>query len=181
MPPGYHTFASLFVRKFYRVLLKTFAKQFAIVAYVRSSNQTFPNPLLLDEFSRFPFASPCSSVDAKTVISYLNGLFALFGMPAYIHSGRGTAFMSHALTSYVHSHGVACSKTSVYNAHGNGQCERYNGIIWSAVRLALTSRKLAVMQWECVLFSALPRTQHRMSDYSITSGDRPLGFLYLPG
>jgi len=31
------------------------------------------------------------------------------------------------------------------------------------------------------LYSALPRTQHRMSDYSITSGDRPLGFLYLPG
>jgi len=77
-----------------------------------------------------------------------------------------------------------------YNAHGNGQCERYNGIIWSAVRLASASRKLAVTQWECVLLDALhsirsllctATTQHRMSDYSITSGDRPLGFLYLPG
>ena len=132
-----HVCITLFVRKIYRVLLKTFAKQFAIVAYVRSSNQTFANPLLLDEFSRFP----CPSVDAKTVISCLNGLFALLGMSAYIQSDRGTAFMSHALTSYLHRHGVACSKTSVYNAHGNGQCERYNGIIWSAVRLALASRK----------------------------------------
>ena len=52
---------------------------------------------VIDEFSRFPFA--CSSVDAKTVISCLNRLFALFGMPAYIHSDRGTMFMSHALTS----------------------------------------------------------------------------------
>jgi len=33
---------------------------------------------------------------------------------------RSTAFMSHALTSYLHRHGVACSKTSVYNAPGNG-------------------------------------------------------------
>ena len=63
--------------------------------------------------------------------------------------------MSHALTSYLHRRGVACSKTSVYNAPGNGQSERYNGIIWSAVRLALASRKLAVTQWECVLPDAL--------------------------
>jgi len=33
--------------------------------------------------------------------------------------------------------------------------ERYNGIIWSAVRLALASRKLSVTQWECVLPDAL--------------------------
>jgi len=33
--------------------------------------------------------------------------------------------------------------------------ERYNGIIWSAVRLAFASCKLAVTQWECVLPDAL--------------------------
>jgi len=106
---------------------------------------------VINEFSRFPFAFPCSSFDAKTVISCLNRLFELFGMPAYIHSDRGTAFMSHAFTSYLHRRGVACSKTSVYNAPANGQCEQYNGIIWSVVRLALASRKLTVTQWECVL------------------------------
>ena len=81
-----HVCITLFVRKIYRFLLKMFAKQFAF---------------------------PWSSVDAKTVISCLHGLFALFGLPAYINSDRGTAFMSHALTSYLHRHGVACSKTSV--------------------------------------------------------------------
>ena len=45
----------------------------------------------VDEFSRFPFAFLCSSVDAKTVISSLN---RLFDMPAYVHSDKGTAFMS---------------------------------------------------------------------------------------
>jgi len=39
-----------------------------------------------DKFSRFRFVFPCSSLDAKTVISCLNRLFAVFGMPAYIHS-----------------------------------------------------------------------------------------------
>ena len=58
-------------------------------------------------------------------------------MPAYIHSDRGTAFISQELRSYLQKRGVACSRTSVYNAPGNGQCERYNGIIWSAIKSAL--------------------------------------------
>jgi len=82
-----------------------------------SSTKNRYMPTVIDEVSRFP----CSSVDAKTVISCLNRLFALFGMLAYIHSDRGTAFMPHALTSYLHLHIVACSKTSAYNAPANGQ------------------------------------------------------------
>ena len=50
---------------------------------------------------------------------------------------------------------IACSRTSVYNARGNGQYERYNGIIWTAVKLALKSRNLDSPQWELVLPDAL--------------------------
>ena len=56
---------------------------------------------------------------------------------------------------YFQRRGIACSRTSVYNAPGNGQCERYNGIIWTAVKLALKSRKLDTRQWELVLPDAL--------------------------
>jgi len=49
---------------------------------------------IVDEYSRFPFAFPCASVDSKTAIAHFNQLFAVFGMPAYIHSDRGAAFMS---------------------------------------------------------------------------------------
>jgi len=41
---------------------------------------------VVDEYSRFPFAFPCSNVNAQSVISRLTQLFVLFGMPAYIHS-----------------------------------------------------------------------------------------------
>ena len=95
---------------------------------------------VVDEFSRFPFAFPCRSTDAKTVIECLNKIFVMFGMCAYIHSDRGPAFVSNELVSYLNSRGIACSKTSAYNPRGNGQCERYNGIIWSSVKLALKSR-----------------------------------------
>ena len=48
--------------------------------------------------------------------------------------------------------GIACSRTSVYNAPGNGQCQRY---IWTAIKPVIKSRKLDIAQWECVLPDAL--------------------------
>ena len=74
---------------------------------------------IVDEYSRFPFAFPCASVDSKTVIAHFNQLFALFGVPAYIHSDRRAAFMSNELTTFFRQRGIACSRTSVYNAPGN--------------------------------------------------------------
>ena len=63
--------------------------------------------------------------------------------------------MSNELTMFLRQHGIACSRRSVYNVPGNGQCERYNGIIWTAVKLAIKSRKLDIAHWECVLPDAL--------------------------
>ena len=101
---------------------------------------------IVDEFSRFPYAFPCSNIDAKTVIAFLNQLFAIFGMPSYVHTDRAATFLLQDLLSFFRRRGIACSRTSVYNAPGNGQCERYNGVIWSAIRLALRSRKLDIRQ-----------------------------------
>jgi len=64
---------------------------------------------IADEFSCFPFSFPC----AKTAIAHFNQLFALFGMPAYIHSDRGAAFMSNELTMFLRQRGVARSRKSV--------------------------------------------------------------------
>ena len=110
---------------------------------------------VVDEYSRFPFAFPCPDMSAQTVIKCLCELFSVFGMPAYIHSDRGTSFMSSELKEFLTSRGVAVSRTTPYNPQGNGQCERYNGIIWKSITLALNSRKLPVTQWETVLIDAL--------------------------
>jgi len=40
---------------------------------------------IVDEYSRFPFAFPCSDMTAATVIDCLCQLFSVFGMPAYVH------------------------------------------------------------------------------------------------
>ncbi|GFW69424.1 retrovirus-related Pol polyprotein from transposon opus [Trichonephila clavipes] len=79
------------------------------------------------QFERFPFAIPCSDISAKTVILHLKNIFSIFGMPSFIHSDRGSSFMSHELKSFLTSQGIATSRTTPYNPAGNGQVERYNG------------------------------------------------------
>ena len=91
----------------------------------------------------------------KTVIQSLLQLFSIFGMPQYIHSDRGTSFMSDELQSFLKSKGIATSRTTPRNPQGNGQVERLNDTLWKTISLILKSRKLPIFEWECVLQDAL--------------------------
>ncbi|KAA5634568.1 transposase family protein, partial [Pseudomonas aeruginosa] len=110
---------------------------------------------VIDEFSRFPFAFPCSDVSSKTVIKHLNNLFMIFGMPSYVHSDRGTAFLSAEVQEFLHVRGNATSRTTAYNPQGNGQVEKLNSTLWRTILLALKTKNLSVENWEQVLSQAL--------------------------
>ncbi|GFT77142.1 retrovirus-related Pol polyprotein from transposon opus [Trichonephila clavipes] len=68
---------------------------------------------------------------------------------------RGSSFMPHELKSFLTSQGIATSRTTPYNPAGNGQVERYNGIIWKTIQLALRSNSMKTEQWEGVIQTAL--------------------------
>ena len=110
---------------------------------------------IVDEYSRFPFVFPSKDVSSPSVIKCLSQLFSIFGLPAYVHSDRGQSFMSNELKNWLHSKGIATSRTTPYNPQGNGQVERYNGIIWRTITLALNERKLPIERWQEVLPDAL--------------------------
>lgn len=110
---------------------------------------------VIDEYSRFPFAFPCLDLSAGTVIKHLTNLFSVFGMPEYIHSDRGSSFMSKELKYFLHIKGIATSRTTPYNPQGNGQVERLNGTLWRTIELALRTKGLKVSEWEVVLQDAL--------------------------
>uniref|UniRef100_A0A8C4WWX2 Integrase catalytic domain-containing protein n=1 Tax=Eptatretus burgeri TaxID=7764 RepID=A0A8C4WWX2_EPTBU len=100
---------------------------------------------------------------SATIIKCLCQLFAIFGMPSYIHSDRGSSFMSEELKQFLHGRGIATSRTTGFNPQGNGLVERYNSIIWKAVILALKLRELKIAQWEAVLADALHSVRSLLS------------------
>ncbi|XP_045457834.1 uncharacterized protein LOC123668084 [Melitaea cinxia] len=56
---------------------------------------------IIDEYSRFPFAYPCKDMTSATVITCLKDLFLTFGQPLYIHSDRGSSFISEEFKSFL--------------------------------------------------------------------------------
>ena len=106
---------------------------------------------VIDEYSRFPFVFLCPDVSITTIIKCLTSLFSIFGMPAYVHSDRGTSFMTRELQVFLRAKGVPTSRTTSYNPEGNGQVERYNRVIWKALTMCLKSMNLPVTRWQDVL------------------------------
>ena len=98
--------------------------------------------VIIDEYSRFPFVYACNDMKTSTVIKKLTDLFCVLGFPSYVHSDQGSNFMSYELQSWLQNMGIPTSRTTRYNPRGNGRVERYNGIIWKTVLLALRSKNL---------------------------------------
>ena len=88
---------------------------------------------------------------SATVIRCLTELFVLFGLPNYIHSDRGTSFLSVELRTFLLSKGVASSRTTGYNPQGNGQAEKFNHTVWKGISLSLNDKGLSPKYWQSVL------------------------------
>ena len=111
--------------------------------------------VVLDEFTRFPFAFALSEITTAAVLSCLREIFSLFGTSHFIHSDRGSQFLSADFDQQLLQWGIAHSRTTPYHPQGNGQVERYNGVLWKAIQCVLHSRQLQPSLWETVLPEAL--------------------------
>ena len=104
--------------------------------------------VIIDEYSRFPFCYPCPNMHTETVIKCLNDVFTLCGVPGFVHSDNASYFTCRELKNYLFRKGIATSHSSIYHPQGNSQVERYNGIIWRSIRLALKSHGLDITKWK---------------------------------
>ena len=107
--------------------------------------------VVVDEYSRFPFAFACPDMESSTVIKRLSEIFSIFGTAGYTHSDNGPSLISHELRNFFLDHNIGYSNSTKYNPQGNGQVERYNGVIWKSIQLALASKNLPLTQWELVI------------------------------
>lgn len=100
--------------------------------------------VIVDEFSRFPFAYICKDACWDSDKFLYRSLFLAFGIRYYIHSHRGTSFMSYKLKIFLMRHSVSTSRTSPYHFTGNIQCERFVVIIWKTITLSIEAKTLPV-------------------------------------
>ena len=56
--------------------------------------------VVIDEYLRFPFAFACPNMTTDLMIKYLSQLSAMFGMPSYTLTDRGSSFISKELREY---------------------------------------------------------------------------------
>ena len=111
--------------------------------------------VVIDEYSRYPFVFPCKHMTASTVINCLSTIFTLFGYPEYVHSDRGSSFISHELKEFLLMRKIATSRSTPYHPQGNSQCERANQTIWRTIKLLLHGNNLPEERWTEVLPNAL--------------------------
>ena len=76
-------------------------------------------------------------MESRTVYSYLVQIVHLFGACIYILSDKNKSFVLLEFVAFMYNMQIPTSKAPVHNPMSNDQCEKYNDIIWSGVKLAL--------------------------------------------
>lgn len=102
--------------------------------------------VIVDAFTKFVIIEPIKSLKTRHTTDVLLQLIYLFGCPTRIISDRGTAFTSQALKAFCVTYGIRHVLNAVATPRANGQCERYNKTIVSA--LATTTAGKDSRKWD---------------------------------
>ena len=111
-------------------------------------------------------------ITAKTIFMCLSLLFDIFGTPGFIHSNRGRQLDTQEINVSCSEKQTVKSVTSPYYPQGNGQNERYNGVIWKDIGCNLNSRSKIFQQNHWTLLSG--RHILHLEGYLVTAQMKPL-------
>ena len=122
---------------------------------------------LQDHFSKYVVVYVVKDQTAHTAIETLrNGYFGLFGVPAYLISDQGKAFMDHIITHLCDLYGVQKLRTSPYHAQTNGQVECMNQMIIHMIGKLEEDKKACWSEHLLELLLAYNTTHSTVTGYS---------------
>ncbi|XP_028173660.1 uncharacterized protein LOC114362443 [Ostrinia furnacalis] len=101
--------------------------------FVRSKKRNVHLLVIVDAFTKYVNLTPVRSTKSKASIKVFRHYFSLFGIPTRLITDRGTSFTSRKFKSFVDGHGIKHIMNSVATPRANGQVERYNRTILSAL------------------------------------------------
>lgn len=114
--------------------------------FIRSRKKNSYILVIVDSFTKYIHLAPVRSTKSKASIKVFQNYFSLFGVPTRLITDRGTSFTSKKFKSFVQSLGIKHVLNSVATPRANGQVERYNRTILSA--LGATSHDKGPEVWD---------------------------------
>lgn len=101
--------------------------------FVRSRKKNMYLLVIVDAFTKYVNLTPVRSTKSKASIKVFRHYFSLFGVPTRLITDRGTSFTSRKFKSFTAALGIKHILNSVATPRANGQVERYNRTILSAL------------------------------------------------
>jgi len=103
-------------------------------------------------FTKYTFLIPTRNTKTTPVIKALKQIFCVFGQPVRMISDRGTSFTSKEFDHFINENGIQHIKTAVRTPRANGQAERINKTLLSALKTSTANDKdwdqnLGKIQW----------------------------------
>ena len=92
--------------------------------------------VIVDYFSRLFEAKFLKTTKAEKTVSFLDKVFALDGYPEMLKSDNGPQFISQEFESYLGKCGVKWVSTTPLWPQANGEVERTNSTILTALKIA---------------------------------------------
>ena len=115
--------------------------------------------LLSMNFHDFPLFSRLTIPVLAQLYRVYNHFLVCLVFFVIVHSDNGKCFVSKKINEFFNQRGIASTFSSVYNPRGNSQCERFNGIIWNTIKLALRTYGLEIANCEMVMPEVLHSLQ----------------------
>jgi transposase InsO family protein len=113
--------------------------------------------MVIDYFSRFIWAFPCTTDNSEEVCRSLGWLWSIIGTPVAVYSDEGTHFSSTQIQSFFAQKGVLWIPAPVAAKKATGIVEKANDVFQRVLKKSKKSRQ----KWVFEVQSAAFETNHR--------------------
>jgi hypothetical protein len=123
--------------------------------------------VVVDYFTRWPFAFPMSNARARTIATIMvERIFCEHGFPASLLSDRGSQFLSELMLAILHIFRVKKLNTSSYHPQTNGVTERFNQTLTSMLTHYTNQNQTNWDQYLPYVLFAYRTSAHSTTSYS---------------
>ena len=90
--------------------------------------------VMVDKFTKWVEVKPIRKLDGNTAVNFLKEVILRYGYPHSIITDNGTNFAEGYFRRFCEDKGIRLNCTSVAHPQGNGQVERYNGMLLGGIK-----------------------------------------------